>query len=160
MLVRRRCTFSLAPIQRKSYQKERSPLLMHLLKTTAPSVCAGKAARHHRMVVLHQMFTAVLVACLQMARPSEVALFLTQIHQRRIYPPTAPAFYMFADAHTVETVFRSLVLSFFRSFVLSWWFFYRRNILIKFHLTLKRIQGYTNKPVLLQQAGRNWLCPA
>ncbi len=65
------------------------------------------------------MITAVLVACLQMASPSEVALFLTQIHQRRIYPPTGPvyygflrrtgpAFYVFADAHTVETVFRSI----------------------------------------------------
>jgi|GEM_PF-4899203 len=38
---------------------------MHLLKTTASSVSAGKAARHHRMVVFLQIFTAVLVACLQ-----------------------------------------------------------------------------------------------
>jgi len=49
-----RCTFSLAPIQRKSCQKERSPLLMHLLKTTATSVCAGLSGRHFNLaMVLH-----------------------------------------------------------------------------------------------------------
>jgi len=32
---------------KKKYQKERSPLLMHLLKSTASSIRAGRAAQHH-----------------------------------------------------------------------------------------------------------------
>jgi len=31
---------------KKKYQKERSPLLMHLLKSTASSIHAGRAAQH------------------------------------------------------------------------------------------------------------------
>ena len=32
---------------KKKYQKERSPLLMHLLKSTASSIRAGRAAQHN-----------------------------------------------------------------------------------------------------------------
>jgi len=32
---------------KKKYQKERSPLLIHLLKSTASSIRAGRAAQHH-----------------------------------------------------------------------------------------------------------------
>jgi len=32
---------------KKKYQKERSPLLMHLLKPTASSIRAGRTAQHH-----------------------------------------------------------------------------------------------------------------
>ena len=96
--LRRHCTFSLASIQRKSYQKERSPLLMHLLKSTASLPCAGLSGRHDGMPLLrHSLMPSG--GLLAYTLPGKDALiFLRRSIKGGFIPPRGPVNYMFVHA--------------------------------------------------------------
>jgi len=71
---------------------------MHLLKTTAPSVCAGKAARHHRVVVFQNVYCRARCLLAYTLPGKDALIFLRRSIKGGFILPRGPVNYMFVHA--------------------------------------------------------------